>query len=458
MAKRIEALTDEQRARMPEWADKWIKIGLSTERLDLARFKHGLDAAYTFIGKTTPKRYITVSSPLILALAAPIAAYLWSRSNNRDRVTPGALGNEVGNALDIAVGSAVRGALGDAVRGAVGDAVGVAVGDAVGVAVGVAVVNAVVNAVDIPVGDVLGNALGDAVRGAVGGAVDIAVGDAVGVAVVNAVDIPVGDVLGNAVRGAVGGAVNSAVSDAVRGAVRDALGNAVNSAVLGNWHKYLGGQFWVGGWYWASPSYVSFLTDVCELELNADIAARARAYQDICSSACWSWPHTEFCMVSDRPTKVLRDNQGRLHSLEGQAIEWSDGWGIYSIHGVTFNKELYERVVARNMTFTDVMKLDNIEQRMIALRLLDPDQLLTGANAELISTGTFGAQIYRIDNEDLFDEVAYFARYSCPSTGRVYISGIDPNVAKQYDGDADWCMAWKQSLTKDEYLSQFVQS
>ena len=34
MAKRIDKLTDAQRARMDEWADRWIEVGLRTGPAD----------------------------------------------------------------------------------------------------------------------------------------------------------------------------------------------------------------------------------------------------------------------------------------------------------------------------------------------------------------------------------------------------------------------------------------
>lgn len=206
--KRIDALTAEQTARMPEWRDKWISIGLSTERADRGRFERAIPACYAAAELPPPKRVVWVSSPLVMALAAPLAANLLGK----------------------------------------------------------------------------GGAVDDAVRGA--------------------------------------------VHDAVRDAVSDAVGEIQN-----NWYKYLGGQFWVGGWYWGSPSYVSFFREVCGLDLG-DMAARALAYEDTAASASWWWPHTDFVMAVERPTHIDRDPQGRLHSEARAAIAWPDGWGVHSWHGV----------------------------------------------------------------------------------------------------------------------------
>ncbi len=176
-----------------------------------------------------------------------------------------------------------------------------------------------------------------AVDGAVDGAVHGAVRDAVHGAVDGAVDGAVGDAVHGAVHGAVGGAVHGAVGDAVRDAVRGAVGGAVDGAVGdavgGDWHRYMGGQFWVGGYYWGSPSWVSFFLDVCGLALSNDMAARARAYQDTCESACWWWPHRDFVIACERPERISRDDRGRLHHESDHAIVFRDGWGVAAWHG-----------------------------------------------------------------------------------------------------------------------------
>jgi len=56
-------------------------------------------------------------------------------------------------------------------------------------------------------------------------------------------------------------------------------------------------------------------------------------------------------------------------------------------------------------------------------------------------------ELHRIDN--VFSQPAYFLKYSCPSTGRIYVSGIDPQVGKL--NDVASALAWKFGLNKNEY-------
>lgn len=146
----------------------------------------------------------------------------------------------------------------------------------------------------------------------------------------------------------------------------------------------------------------------------------------------------------------------------------------------------------------DILELENIEQRMAALRIFGADKLIDEAHAELISESKRGNMLYRIPAErELFRDDAFFLRYQCVSTGRIYVSGVPaslfddsklpramptiikdandeldrvrkhalvkrwgrPSVDSKYNDDyivkdyADLAMAWKFNLTLEEYKS-----
>ena len=184
-------------------------------------------------------------------------------------------------------------------------------------------------------------------------------------------------------NGAVGGAVGVAVGVAVGDAVDGAVGGAVRDAAKRiEWHYWLGGQFWVGGW-WGGPAFVSFLTDVCGLELPIDISERALAYRKICESVNYVWPNKSFVMVCNRPKFIKKDEQGRLHSQTGHAIQYRDGWGISAWHGT----------VIPDIWITDPLSLtpkialqqENLDKRRAACEILGWHRILTELNAVSIN-------------------------------------------------------------------------
>lgn len=63
----INELTPEQIAQMPNWVEKWISIGLSTERTTDEQFRECFNAAkaiYDQIEAESPQDYIVVNSPM----------------------------------------------------------------------------------------------------------------------------------------------------------------------------------------------------------------------------------------------------------------------------------------------------------------------------------------------------------------------------------------------------------
>lgn len=355
MATRIDKLTKAQKARIPEWRDKWIAIGLKTGEADWMTFEKAVAVAYKKANLKVPKTIVRVQSPLVGAFAAPIA----------NRIIAAKLGKKPDGAIDGDIGSAIRGAI------------------------------------------------------------------------------------------AIDGAIRDAISDAVGGAVNDVVRGVVDGApayIKNEWHKLLGGQFWTGGWYWGSPSWVSYFTEVCGLKLPVDIQERAKSYQDIAQSVCWWWPCKDFIMVCNRPSNISRDEEGRLHSDIGKAIEWPDGWGFHVINGVRFDKnpELWEKIVNQTLTTEEFARIDNSEHQTIALQYLRPDRLLRQMNAKLIHKGIKGTKLYQVDNFMGTEQTEYCMWMQDWSTPREFIEWVPPAIGKQKDADLAQANAWQIPL--EDYL------
>jgi len=364
MTKRIDTLTDAQRATFGAYADQWIARGWRTGPMDdaeWAKVQDAIRACYRYAGQSEPKVIVRVPSPLVGALAAPIAAFLIELRK----------------------------------RGAVGGAVD------------------------------------DAVRGAVRGAVDGAVRDAVD----------------DAVRGAVGDAVRGAVDDAVRGAnsLRRLIGAAIGRTMRETWWRYMGGQFWVGGWWWGSPAFVSFFREVCGLALPEKIEQATLAYQATAESACWWWPHRDFVMVCERPTRIERNEQGRLHATTQKAICWPDGWGFCSVNGVRVPDEIIEN--PQSITANRIEDEQNAEIRRVMLELFGLERFLRESGAKRVHQDRFG-ELYE---RSLGGRDYRFVRVlnSTPEpdgTHKSYVLSVPATVLTAHEA-----VAWTFNLRPEQY-------
>lgn len=224
-----------------------------------------------------------------------------------------------------------------------------------------------------------------------------------------------------------------------------------------DWHYWLGGQFWVGDWY-GSPSFVSFFTDVCDLELEPDIEERATAYRRICESVNYIWCNSHFVMVCDRPQVIKRNEAGQLHCENGKAISYKDGWGLFVLDGTTIKEEsLFRQIVSGKMWLGEIMAIENADIRAIALKYNPLAMLESGA--KLIDKSDRGNELYLIEktdlNEFLEEPEIYMLKMECP-TRRTFVEGVPPDYAKA-NPNADKCQAHLLGIDDWQYKNLRVE-
>ena len=87
----------------------------------------------------------------------------------------------------------------------------------------------------------------------------------------------------------------------------------------------------------------------------------------------------------------------------------------------------------------------DFENRFQNMRDEDPDQILVDAGATLKNFSKKGNELYET-RRIIRNRVLNILKYVDPSTGRIYISFVPDHI-----NDADEAMAWKFSITKQQY-------
>ena len=168
--------------------------------------------------------------------------------------------------------------------------------------------------------------------------------------------------------------------------------------------------------------------------------------------------------------KIRVDDAGRLHSTNSPAVSWK--WtNLYCLHGVYFDIELFQEIVGRKLDGKEVISIPNIEQRRIAMDIYGIEKLMQSLDKQLINRSPRGNELYSINlgstvNVKFLDDwyrdeptKGLVLKYSCPSTGRIYFSGI-PN-SDEFGNEitrADQAMAWKFSLSEEEYSKLTIEA
>ena len=90
-------------------------------------------------------------------------------------------------------------------------------------------------------------------------------------------------------------------------------------------------------------------------EFGISEAEKLQGLNQIAENAGWFWTMSEFCIITERPISIHRDDNNRLHNPDGLAIEYPDGFGVYALHGVTVDKKYIENF--ESLTAHDIQEI-----------------------------------------------------------------------------------------------------
>ena len=161
------------------------------------------------------------------------------------------------------------------------------------------------------------------------------------------------------------------------------------------------------------------------------------------------------------PTPVVRlnkDTPPQYHSDQLPAIEWIGGAKIYFLDGVKFEKDLWNKIVSKEMSLSEIMKIEISDQRTIALKY-NPQAILA-EKAKLLHKDNRSNELYLVENSEI-NKITntpkmYFLKMTCP-TGRVFIEGVDPKEAEKNPNATDM-QAMLCGLTPSEYAMMTLES
>src|SRR5690606_27814724 len=117
----VEYLTQKQISKFPEYVDKWIKIGLSTERISFDQVKRIINNLYKEILEYN-------ENPIIILMDSPVSAWYATLFcnhifNNNDQIE-NEVRDQVRNQVEYQVRNQVWNQVGDQVRNQVWNQVG----------------------------------------------------------------------------------------------------------------------------------------------------------------------------------------------------------------------------------------------------------------------------------------------------------------------------------------------
>jgi len=190
-------------------------------------------------------------------------------------------------------------------------------------------------------------------------------------------------------------------------------------------------------------AFYAYFAEVCGLR---EETKALDGLWELAKSAGWILPHQNVCWVSERPTVLLRDAEGRLDADGRHAIEYPDGWGVYAIHGTRLPD--YIGAVKRSEWKSEwLLSETNAELRRVLLREIGYSRALLDLGAK---------QIHADGDMELCEipaaidvEPVRLLKVVCPSTGAFYTLRVPTTVTT-----CESARAWTFREDSIEYVAE----
>ncbi len=409
-------ITPEELAMMKAHTQMWIDRAMRTDPIEPDKIIPAIKSLYAVAGLKEP-RVVIVPSPRVMAFAGGFASAIWWLRKNP--------GKFISAATYTATRAATDAAIDDATEAATADATFTATFTATEAATDAATFAAI-------------NAATDAATFAATRAATLAATYA----------------------------ATRAARTSNAGLVRFFLNCATRWNAL-----YQGGNMWA-----PYDCYLTACRDILGLRLPEH--EKYQAWEQCAIHGGFRLMHEEFCIVSDFPEILKKDEQNRPHADDGPSHRWRDGWELYYWHGVQVTRQIV--MAPETLTIEQVRKEENAEVRRVMIERIGWDRFCKLADLKVIHRDTMTANFpalpvsetvhadmravtsYREGTEvaellessefkDFDDHPLKFVRVTDPSTGEHYVLRVWHENTRAYQA-----VAQTFGMTEEEYRSSIA--
>jgi hypothetical protein len=233
----------------------------------------------------------------------------------------------------------------------------------------------------------------------------------------------------------------------LRSPLEGAYASAIFSKLMGHVRDQVRGQ--VGAQVWAQVNYACWgqhdagwlgWADYFRVVVSLAGADKAAGLIRVAQCCGWWWPKEGAVILTERPNRLHRDSSNRLHSSDGLAIGYPDGWGIYAWHGI----RVPERVILRphEITCQDIMAETNAEVRRVMIERYGFDRFIVDSKAKVLNRV---GEYELVSVPDPAEGSIKALKMVCPSTSAVYVHPVAPECET-----VEAALAWKRGESLDQ--------
>ncbi|AFZ10076.1 hypothetical protein Osc7112_5869 [Oscillatoria nigro-viridis PCC 7112] len=150
-----------------------------------------------------------------------------------------------------------------------------------------------------------------------------------------------------------------------------------------------------------------------------------QALKSLTTQCGWIFTYEKVCIVCDRPRILSFDSQHRLHAEGGPAIQFADGYSLYSYHGVTL-PEKYGKIHPNEWQPQWLLSEENAELKRVLIQGIGYDRIARELAAVELDTWQEYTLLKIDTNVDV--EPIYLLKMTCPSTGFIHALRVPPDI------------------------------
>lgn len=199
-------------------------------------------------------------------------------------------------------------------------------------------------------------------------------------------------------------------------------------------------------------SFYEYFRDVLGLKEQTE---KITGLIEIANNAGWYMPFEKVCFICERHSVLNRNENGRLHSLNGPAVMYPDGWSIYSVNGVRVPAYIIN--TPEQITVKKIEEEENTEIRRVMIDQYDREfkgKYIQDSGAKIISKDTdkFGRERILYSKDIPNDEPLTMVKVinSTPEPDgkyKEYFLRVPPTMKTPEEA-----VAWTFGKEKDDYL------
>ena len=182
--------------------------------------------------------------------------------------------------------------------------------------------------------------------------------------------------------------------------------------------------------YWIAE-YLYYHLHVQPFE-DDDLVVLLRHWETVAKNAGWIYAFEEIALICDRPVFYRFDASGRLHCLDGPAVQWSDGSSFFMVLRTPVAESLVGNPAM--ITLEQIQKEYDADMRSALIYLYGKDRFIRDSKAQVVDHDPDVGTLYQVR---LWQETPQRLLHVVKPGGRLDDYWLEVNLDEQSPKKAD---------------------